>query len=146
MAYVVVGGRMVKARRLIRAAFLGLLAAGCSFVLSAILFSPSHQKSDTSEWPIEARNILLENFPNGPVTADQWDRLNLLNDKLDFMDSLSEVISSNILSGWWWFLFFAILFFFVLVRKDRRVEHIAVVTFLSPSLLVLGLALFLVSW
>jgi hypothetical protein len=121
---------------------LGLLSAFLAIILSLFLTVDSYQIEDTSNWPTAAQEILRENFPQGAVTEDQWQRLHELNKELRFMGTLGKVIWRDILKGWWWFLVFPLLIFWFFGQKHAiNITSVLALTFPSVLLLICAIIL-----
>lgn len=122
--------------------FWGLLSAFLATILSLFLTVEPYQIEDTSTWPIAAQEILRENFPQGAVTEDQWQRLHKLNKELGFMRTLDKVIWRDVLNGWWWFLVLPLLLFWLLSLKHSiNGASLLILTIPSGFILVCAIVL-----
>lgn len=121
-------------------AYLGVLVAFVWLLFAAVIFPPPYQSVDTSKWPQEAVDILMENYPHGVVTPDQHRRIAALNETLKFQRSFSEVLWLDVLDRWWIFFFLVLIAsIYFLVKKSFGMVEWALLSL--PSLGVLAFAL-----
>lgn len=125
---------------LFRFVYAGLVIAIVAWLFAVVIFPPAYQREDKSRWPQEAIDILMENYPHGVVTADQYRRIDALNETLNFRRSFSEVLWLDVLDRWWIFFFLVLIAsIYFLVKESFGMVEWALLSL--PSLGVLAFAL-----
>jgi hypothetical protein len=116
-----------------------------SALLLAALFSefvtfPSlGHRVDIEKLPPEAQLILNEH-PGEPISAEQWKRLDkVMSSSVGWPSSL-DIFWSSVRSSWYWFLLFPVLGLVVLYLRWKEVSLLHAVVVFAPSISFLLLA------